>query len=99
MTDIQHMVDDIMNTKDLCCKSEDHYFYSVNKYNILDGTHVEDIIMCFQNRFKDSTDFLDCEVSWNQNYIVDYNVATGVCTSKSGIRVEFTKSDRLKMTC
>lgn len=89
MTDLQHFVDDIMNTEDLCCKSSDHYFYTVN---ILDGTPTEDIVACFQNRFLNST------ISWIDNYIVDYHPITGVCVFKNGIRVRFTKSDSLKMT-
>ena len=84
MTDLQHFVDDIMNTEDLCCKSPDHYFYTVN---ILDGTPTEDIVACFQNRFLNST------ISWIDNYIVDYHPITGVCVFKNGVRVRFTKSD------
>ena len=84
MTDLQHFVDDIMNTEDLCCKSSDHYFYTVN---ILDGTPTEDIVACFQNRFTNST------ISWIDNYIVDYHPITGVCVFKNGVRVRFTKSD------
>ena len=84
MTDLQHFVDDIMNTEDLCCKSADHYFYTVN---ILDGTPTEDIVACFQNRFLNST------ISWIDNYIVDYHPITGVCVFKNGVRVRFTKSD------
>jgi hypothetical protein len=84
MTDLQHFVDDIMNTEDLCCKSSDHYFYTVN---ILDGTPTEDIVACFQNRFLNST------ISWIDNYIVDYHPITGVCVFKNGVRVRFTKSD------
>ena len=84
MTDLQHFVDDIMNTEDLCCKSADHYFYTVN---ILDGTPTEDIVACFQNRFLNST------ISWIDNYIVDYHPITGVCIFKNGVRVRFTKSD------
>ena len=84
MTDLQHFVDDIMNTEDLCCKSSDHYFYTVN---ILDGTPTEDIVACFQKRFLNST------ISWIDNYIVDYHPITGVCVFKNGIRVRFTKSD------
>lgn len=89
MTDLQHFVDDIMNTEDLCCKSPDHYFYTVN---ILDGTPTEDIVACFQKRFLNST------ISWIDNYIVDYHPITGVCVFKNGIRVRFTKSDSLKNT-
>jgi hypothetical protein len=95
MTDLQHFVDDIMNTEDLCWKSADHYFYTVN---ILDGTPTEDIVACFQNRFTNSTDFLNPTISWIDNYIVDYHLTTGVCVVKNGIRVRFTKSDSLKMT-
>jgi hypothetical protein len=84
MTDLQHFVDDIMNTEDLCCKSPDHYFYTVN---ILDGTPTEDIVACFQKRFLNST------ISWIDNYIVDYHPITGVCVFKNGVRVRFTKSD------
>ena len=84
MTDLQHFVDDIMNTEDLCCKSPDHYFYTVN---ILDGTPTEDIVACFQNRFLNST------ISWIDNYIVDYHPIPGVCIFKNGVRVRFTKSD------
>ena len=84
MTDLQHFVDDIMNTEDLCCKSADHYFYTVN---ILDGTPTEDIVACFQKRFLNST------ISWIDNYIVDYHPITGVCVFKNGVRVRFTKSD------
>jgi hypothetical protein len=84
MTDLQHFVDDIMNTEDLCCKSSDHYFYTVN---ILDGTPTEDIVACFQSRFLNST------ISWIDNYIVDYHPITGVCVFKNGVRVRFTKSD------
>lgn len=94
MTELNTAIDRIMSNKKLCYKSDGEYFYSTEGDNISDGTHVEDIIACFQSRFKDSTDFLDCEVSWNQNYNVDYNATTGLFTSKSGIRVKFTKGDK-----
>ena len=99
MTKLNIAIDRIISNERLCYKSDEEYFYNLSDSNhITDGTRVEDIITCFQNRFKDSTDFLDCKVSWVDNYTVDYNAATGICTSKSGIRVKFTKSNQLKMS-
>ena len=94
--DLNTAIDRIMSNEKLCYKSDEEYFYSTEEDDIADGTRIEDITECFQSRFKDSTDFLDCKVSWSDNYNVDYNTDTGVCTSKSGIRVKFTKSDQLK---
>ena len=73
MTELNTAIDRIMSNKKLCYKSDGEYFYSTEGDNISDGTHVEDIIACFQRRFKDST------VSFAEEYVTDCNLVISKC--------------------